>query len=131
FFPYNDCCSDQERLDRALVQLALPKQWSARGDDVLGGFSGRFGLPDAAAPRPLQVAAVEMARSTIEPGVLIIEAPMGDGKTEAALLAAEVYAARTGAGGCFVALPTQATSDAMFTRVTGWLEYLGEIYPDG
>ncbi|HSY14372.1 MAG TPA: CRISPR-associated helicase Cas3', partial [Jatrophihabitantaceae bacterium] len=130
FFPYDDCCTDQFRLERALAALALPRQWSARDNDVLGGFSRRFGLPDSAVPRPLQVAAVEIAHAADEPGLLIIEAPMGEGKTEAALLGAEVYAARTGAGGCFVALPTQATSNAMFNRVTSWLEHLGTIYPD-
>lgn len=61
------------------------------------------------------------------PGLMIIEAPMGVGKTEAALMAVEVLAERTGATGCFVALPTQATSNAMFARVLGWLERV----PDG
>ena len=46
---------------------------------------------------------------------------MGEGKTEAALLAAEVLAAQTEANGLFVGLPTQATADQMFSRVTGWL----------
>lgn len=131
YFPYNDCCSDQERLIRAVRQLDLPAPWSATDDDVLTGFAERFGLPEHATARPLQVAAVEIARSTPEPGLLIIEAPMGEGKTEAALLAAETYAARTGAGGCFIALPTQATSNAMFSRVLIWLDYIGERHPDG
>ncbi len=49
---------------------------------------------------------------------------MGSGKTEAALLAAEVLAHRSGADGVFVALPTQATTDAMFSRVRVWLDRL-------
>jgi hypothetical protein len=49
---------------------------------------------------------------------------MGSGQTEAALPAAEEFAATSGADGCFIALPTQATSDAMFNRVTTWLEAL-------
>ncbi len=49
---------------------------------------------------------------------------MGEGKTEAALAVAEIFAERSGAGGCFVALPTMATSDAMFSRVRAWIDRL-------
>ncbi|MEO9240305.1 MAG: CRISPR-associated helicase Cas3', partial [Jatrophihabitantaceae bacterium] len=68
--------------------------------------------------------ATTLARTMPRPGLLIIEAPMGEGKTEAALLAAEVFAARSGAGGCFIALPTQATSNAMLDRLLRWLDNL-------
>lgn len=46
---------------------------------------------------------------------------MGSGKTEAALAAAEILAAKTKAGGIFIALPTQATTDAMLARTQEWL----------
>jgi CRISPR-associated helicase Cas3 len=72
--------------------------------------------------RDVQVGAVEAARAMGGAGLLIVEAPMGSGKTEAALLAAEVLAHESGAQGCFVALPTQATTDAMFGRVRSWLD---------
>ena len=78
----------------------------------------RFGGKEA---RPVQLAAHEAAHGGQGPGLLLIEAPMGEGKTEAALLGAEVIAARTGANGLFVGLPTQATANQMFGRVAGWL----------
>lgn len=92
----------------------------------------RFGLPADATPRPVQAAALRIARETADPGLMVVEAPMGEGKTEAALLAAEALAARTGAGGVCVALPTMATTDAMFGRVEAWLERLphGDGTPD-
>ena len=87
-------------------------------------YRNRFGFSESMCPRPMQRAAVEVARSVETPGLMIIEAPMGEGKTEAALAAAEILAARTGRGGICVALPTMATTDAMFGRVHRWLEHL-------
>jgi CRISPR-associated endonuclease/helicase Cas3 len=78
----------------------------------------------------VQVAAAEAAIAQSEPGMIVVEAPMGEGKTEAALLAAEILAARTGAAGCVVALPTRATTDAMFSRVLAWMRRIPALATD-
>ncbi|MDR7301409.1 CRISPR-associated helicase Cas3' [Haloactinomyces albus] len=116
-----------ERTSRALGELRLPAPWRPNGvpNDVAELFRARFRLPADAAPRPVQHAACEVAGTASEPGLVIIEAPMGEGKTEAALAASETMAARWGTGGVLVALPTQATSDAMFHRVVDWLDAMG------
>jgi CRISPR-associated endonuclease/helicase Cas3 len=123
-FPYNRVESTRARLDRAWDGLQLPAPWSSAPEstDAAVLVSRRFGF--SGLPRPVQTHAVEMAAVVDDPGLIIIEAPMGEGKTEAALLAAEVLAERTGAGGCFIALPTQATTDAMFSRVRRWMDAL-------
>ncbi|PWV84946.1 CRISPR-associated endonuclease/helicase Cas3/CRISPR system Cascade subunit CasA [Prauserella marina] len=66
----------------------------------------------------------EVARAIRGAGMVIVEAPMGVGKTEAALVAAEELAHTSGAGGVLIALPTQATTDAMFSRVREWIKAL-------
>lgn len=113
------------RVESGWTQLALPSRWLPQpvGTDVDAVFRARFDSK-AAGARPVQVAAVRTAAGMIAPGLMIVEAPMGAGKTEAALLAAEELAAASGADGVFVALPTQATTDAMFGRVRRWLNAL-------
>ena len=81
-------------------------------------FKARFGFP----PNAVQAAAVEAANSVSAPGILILEAQMGVGKTEAALAAAEILAARFGAGGIFFGLPTQATANGILGRLVQWAD---------
>lgn len=120
---------DGDRVGRAWDRLQLPEPWLAAppADTAAELLRTRFGLPPDAEIRPVQTAAFEVATAMDAPGIMVIEAPMGAGKTEAALLAVEVLAARTGAAGCFVALPTQATTDAMFLRVLDWLTRLPDV----
>lgn len=74
--------------------------------------------PNIDAPRPVQLVCEELDPSAL---LTIIEAPMGEGKTEAALF----YAARTceyyNKSGLYMALPTQATSNQIHQRINGLL----------
>lgn len=123
-FPYGDCAVEADRVERAMAALRLPEPWHAQESDVLAGFADRFAVPAGSQPRPVQRATLEVARSMPQPGMIIVEAPMGEGKTEAALLAAETLAARTGAGGLYIALPTRATASAIFARTLTWLDFI-------
>ncbi len=115
------------RASAALHRLELPAPWRPGALPGSAGelFAARFHLPDGAQLRPVQQQAFELAGQMQGPGLMVVEAPMGEGKTEAALAAVEVMARRWGCGGLLVALPTQATTDAMFTRVVDWLDALG------
>lgn len=125
-FPYLDATSTEDRVGTAWQRLHLIPAWQAVRslEDINELFRSRFGFAGDASVRPIQRSAVEVANKLTASGIMIIEAPMGEGKTEAALATAEIIAARSGAGGCFIALPTMATSDAMFSRVRVWLEHL-------
>ncbi|MGA5123717.1 CRISPR-associated helicase Cas3' [Streptomyces pseudogriseolus] len=126
YFPEAAPHSDQDRLAAAWEGLDLPAPWLADEPDGSAPdlFASRFELPANAEARPVQEAAVELAREMEMPGLMIVEAPMGEGKTEAALAVAEIFAARSGAGGVFFALPTMATGNAMFPRLLDWLDRL-------
>ncbi|WP_328923136.1 CRISPR-associated helicase Cas3' [Streptomyces griseoaurantiacus] len=126
YFPDGASRTDEERLAAAWQGLDLPERWQAAEpvEPAQELFAARFALPPGAKVRPVQEAAVELAREMDTPGLMVVEAPMGEGKTEAALAAAEIFAARSGAGGVFFALPTMATGNAMFPRLTDWLKRL-------
>jgi CRISPR-associated endonuclease/helicase Cas3 len=74
--------------------------------------------------RPVQQKITEAIDEADDPGMVIVEAPMGLGKTEIALVAAEQLAAKEQRSGLYFGLPTQATSNAMFSRVNDWLNFV-------
>ncbi len=83
-------------------------------------FQRRFSF----SPRAAQKKISECIHAIDKPGITIIEAPMGMGKTETALVAVEELANKTCRTGMFFGLPTQATSNGIFSRVTEWLQHL-------
>lgn len=105
----------QPRAKQALGRLG----WFANPIPALNSaFSEMFPFP----PNAVQTAVIDADESMAAQGMLIIEAPMGQGKTEAALWQADRQRSRLGQGGFYFALPTQATSNQMFHRVRQFLE---------
>lgn len=121
-FPHQDHSPTRQRVARGLEHLHLPQPWAPTPADCSANdrLSRRFNLPGFQA-RPLQQAAFDLAQKCPAPGLFIFEAEPGNGKTEAAFLAAEELAARFGLGGVFIGLPTMATADPMFDRTLDWL----------
>ena len=58
------------------------------------------------------------------PGIAVIRAPTGEGKTEAAILAAARFAAASGRHGLFFAMPTVATAEGLYDRLERCIECL-------
>ncbi len=96
------------------------------------GFTGTFrsGIPtdfsalfSSLTPRPLQLAIDLIPEKLLkEPSLVIIEAPTGEGKTEAALALAHRITNLNGYDEFYYALPTTATSNQMHDRVQKYLK---------
>jgi CRISPR-associated endonuclease/helicase Cas3 len=123
-FPYapsgtTDLTSYSAR-SRNLADLALRRvgmtDWSPHPSTL--DFRAAFGF----APNDLQRVSIEAAAITAGPGIIVIEAPMGLGKTEAALAVADDLLRRRHLTGVYYALPTQATSNQMFARMRSYVE---------
>lgn len=78
-------------------------------------FKDIFGF----SPRKIQS---DLFESVSSPGVYVLEAPMGLGKTEAALYAAYKMLEKGLASGIYFGLPTQLTSNKIYERVQSFLE---------
>lgn len=111
------------RATAAWQQFGLTHSWDAEDtwmrEDL---YSQRFDFIKT--PTPIQTAVLKTIKNTISPGIIVIEAPMGGGKTEAALVAAEAFADSSNRSGVFFALPTQATSDGILPRMLKWVKRL-------
>ena len=123
YFPYINIGEDvnaidcNERVNRAWELFGLPKVLEIENCcDSPEIFSEKFGFN----ANPMQRQVMEIIAQNPCPGLYVLEAPMGLGKTEAALSAAEILIDRTGCGGVYFGLPTQATANGIFRRIAGW-----------
>jgi len=73
-------------------------------------------------PNAMQRTVVDLADELSGPALVIIEAPTGIGKTEAALYLADRWAHSHQQRGLYVAMPTMATSNQMHQRVRNTIE---------
>lgn len=109
-----------ERIEKGWDELALTSAWQKHNpemDETV--FEKMFGFH----PNSVQAELIQIVSNCSDPGILVIEAQMGIGKTEAALTAADVFADKRGSGGIYFGLPTQATSNGLFPRFKKWVEY--------
>jgi CRISPR-associated endonuclease/helicase Cas3 len=108
----------------------------ASADDALSAIGWQPRTPLSSVPktfeqvfgfasRPLQQAVADAVAGLKKPSILLLEAPMGEGKTEAALFAHLELQRRFGHRGLYVALPTKATGNAMFKRTLEFLQRQG------
>lgn len=113
-----------ERVNKGWEKAGFPEGWHS---DVYAideeTFKERFGF----LPNEVQRCMLDAVNSCGDvPGIFVLEARMGVGKTEAALAAAEVLACRKKAEGIFFGLPTQATSNGLFPRLYQWGNQVSE-----
>jgi len=98
-------------------------KWEPAKEDM--SFQNIFSFPMI---RPLQESIVNISSELKNKhGLVIIEAPMGEGKTEAAMYLSDIWNTNLMQRGCYFALPTMATSNQMFGRVKS---YIAKRYPD-
>jgi CRISPR-associated endonuclease/helicase Cas3 len=115
-----DDIDEETRFRMAMMTWSLEEKWQPQKITITDDpYIQRWRF----SPRPVQKVMTTAISKCLDPGICIIEAPMGIGKTEIALVAAEQLAYKSGSDGIFFGLPTQATSNAMFERVDNWLTW--------
>lgn len=111
------------RVDDAWRKIDFPEGWHSDINMMDGDiFEERFGFY----PNEVQKCMSDVVNNCDTPGIFILEAQMGVGKTEAALAGAEILASRKQEGGIFFGLPTQATSNGLFRRLYEWGKQVSE-----
>ncbi len=109
-YPKNRCA-------KAFEKLKLPESWEPNQVRILDeDFQTRFGF----SMHRMQKDIITAVENCTKPGLFILEAPMGTGKTEAALAIAEILSVKCNKTGLYFGLPTQATANGIFERVVQW-----------
>lgn len=132
YFPLigvEDKVLEENRLENGFSKWLSEKTraWEPQIADTNNMFDERFGFE----PRSEQKVLGDLVKTIDQPGILIYEAATGSGKTEASLLAAEILAKKSGRNSLFFALPSQATSNGIFSRVKKWLKNLYQEDKEG
>lgn len=85
-----------------------------------GDFASSF--PRLTKPNELQKSVSDRLPYLVHgPGLLLVTAPPGLGKTETALYGSKIMGEKTGRTGVYLGLPTMATADQMYLRVRDFL----------
>lgn len=103
---------------RDLAAKALANIGWPGGRLISRPFAQSFGFPAGTLPNVVQTS---LLAALDRPGLVIVEAPMGFGKTEAALGLAQRLIAAGHHQGIYFALPTQVTSNRIHQRVAQFL----------
>lgn len=93
--------------------------WNDPNNNLAFTFQSAF--PKHPNPLPLQQAVFDAAYEADLPAMALIEAPTGIGKTEIALMLADHWLKINSGRGLYIAMPTQATSNQMYDRVSDFL----------
>jgi CRISPR-associated endonuclease/helicase Cas3 len=118
FFPVDRGLPSEESRQRAAQALAAIG-WPG-GELRMTSFSEAFTGSESPSFQPNSVQET-VAKSA--PGLVIVEAPMGCGKTEAALRLAQQWISEGHHQGIYFALPTQVTSNRIHKRVAEFLNH--------
>ena len=112
-----------ERVESAWLKWTQNQTWEATQlFDANQSYQNSFHFM----PRDFQEKVFTEIAGAEDIGLVILEAPMGCGKTEAALMTAEQLAGKQQCAGVFFGLPTQASSNGIFPRVESWVDSLGQ-----
>lgn len=115
--------SKQNRIESAWLKWSKNQTWEAESlFDAKQAYQNFFHF----IPRDFQEKVFTKIARAGNIGLVILEEPMGCGKTEATLMAAEQLAGKQECGGVFFGLPTQASSNGIFPRVKSWVDALGK-----
>ncbi|MDY6050710.1 MAG: CRISPR-associated helicase Cas3' [Corynebacterium sp.] len=124
FTPESITAGEATRVREGIDAVQLTQSWHPRAlpDEIVDRYRTAFAWPKSLSPRPVQQIIAQVADSLNEPVLFIVEAPTGEGKTEAGLMAASILGAKHGAQGLFFAAPTMSTSNGLFNRTRHWAE---------
>lgn len=125
-----DSLNMKTRYQQAIQNWDISDRWMP---EKIASVAEQYRLRFNFTPRPVQKEMSEIISQSSDPGLIIIEAPTGIGKTELALTVAEQLAFKQGKTGLYIGLPTQATTNAMFSRVENWLDSMAKeqaVHPD-
>lgn len=122
-FPYSKSDAMAHRVAAGLSQIDLTPPWEVRDirvSDPDAFYRTTFGWGADKSARPIQRAILMLLASASGPMLVVIEAPTGEGKTEAAEAFAQLLVCRQKEQGVMFAAPTMATSDGLFDRIADW-----------
>lgn len=106
---------------RELAEQAVRRSdWSSWRPPADTSFRNLFPRTDGG-PRPIQQVVERLGNSRSTLGIMIVEAPTGEGKTKVALQRAATVVGQLGLTGMYVGMPTRATSNHVFDEIGGFL----------